>query len=48
VLVTHEDDIAQYASRVVVFRDGRLRTDTPVATPRDAEAILPTLAEEAA
>jgi putative ABC transport system ATP-binding protein len=48
VLVTHEDDIAQYASRVVVFRDGRLRADTPVASPRDAEAILPTLTEEAA
>jgi putative ABC transport system ATP-binding protein len=48
VLVTHEDDIAQYASRVVVFRDGRLRTDAAVATPRDAEAILPTLTEEAA
>jgi putative ABC transport system ATP-binding protein len=48
VLVTHEEDIAQYASRVVVFRDGRLRTDAAVATPRDAEAILPTLTEEEA
>jgi putative ABC transport system ATP-binding protein len=48
VLVTHEDDIAQYASRIVAFRDGRLRADTPVPTPRDAEAILPTLAEEVA
>jgi putative ABC transport system ATP-binding protein len=48
VLVTHEDDIAQYASRVVAFRDGKLRADTPVANPLDAEAILPTLAEEAA
>jgi putative ABC transport system ATP-binding protein len=48
VLVTHEEDIAQYASRVVVFRDGRLRTDAAVATPRDAEAILPTLTEEVA
>jgi len=27
VLVTHEPDIAQYASRVVVMRDGRIRTD---------------------
>jgi putative ABC transport system ATP-binding protein len=48
VLVTHEDDIAQYASRIVVFRDGRLRADTPVAAPTDAEAVLPTLAEEVA
>jgi len=48
VLVTHEEDIAQYASRIVAFRDGHLRSDTAVATPTDAEAVLPTLAEEAA
>jgi putative ABC transport system ATP-binding protein len=48
VLVTHEDDITQYASRIVAFRDGRLRSDTPVAAPRDAETVLPTLAEEVA
>ena len=48
VLVTHEDDIAKFASRIVVFRDGRLRSDTPVAAPADAEAVLPTLAEEVA
>jgi putative ABC transport system ATP-binding protein len=47
VLVTHEDDIARYASRVVVFRDGRLRSDTPVAAPVDAEAVLPSFVEEA-
>ncbi len=27
VLVTHEMDIAEYASRVVVFRDGKIETD---------------------
>jgi putative ABC transport system ATP-binding protein len=48
VLVTHEDDISQYASRIVAFRDGLLRTDTRVATPTDAEAVLPTLAQEVA
>jgi putative ABC transport system ATP-binding protein len=48
VLVTHEDDIAQYASRVVAFRDGKLRSDHAVATPLDAEAILPTLSQEEA
>ena len=47
VLVTHEEDIARYASRVVVFRDGRLRSDTPVNTPVDAEAVLPGFLEEA-
>jgi putative ABC transport system ATP-binding protein len=48
VLVTHEDDIAQYASRIVVFRDGHLRSDAPVAAPSDAETVLATLNEEVA
>ena len=48
VLVTHEDDIAKYATRIVAFRDGRLRADTPVATPTDAEAALSSLPQEAA
>ena len=30
VLVTHEPDIARYAKRVVVFRDGRIRRDEAV------------------
>jgi glutamate/aspartate transport system ATP-binding protein len=46
VLVTHEEDIARYASRVITFRDGRVRADAPVAAPTDAEIVLPTLAEE--
>ncbi len=37
VLVTHEPDIASYASRQVVFRDGRLQRDEPNLTPRSAE-----------
>jgi putative ABC transport system ATP-binding protein len=49
VLVTHEDDIARYASRVVTFRDGRIREDRRVAEPQNAEALLASLpAEEAA
>jgi putative ABC transport system ATP-binding protein len=47
VLVTHENDIARYASRILTFRDGRLRADTPVAVPADAEADLGVLAQEA-
>src|SRR6266700_2484835 len=46
VLVTHEHDIAQYAKRVLVFRDGRIRKDDPVLhRPRAAEVLktLPTL-----
>jgi putative ABC transport system ATP-binding protein len=40
VLVTHEADIAEYADRVVVFKDGRLRKDYQVASPRDAASEL--------
>ena len=34
VLVTHEADIAQFARRVLRFRDGRLIADEPVPSPR--------------
>ena len=37
VLVTHEPDIAEYATRIVAFRDGRVRSDQPVLTRRRAE-----------
>ena len=40
VLVTHEQDIAQYTKRNVVFRDGKILSDTPVASPRNAALEL--------
>jgi putative ABC transport system ATP-binding protein len=46
VLVTHEHDIAQFANRVLVFRDGKIRKDDRVINrPRAAEVLkaLPTL-----
>ena len=46
VMVTHEHDIAQFAKRVLVFRDGKIRKDEPVLNrPRAAEVLksLPTL-----
>jgi putative ABC transport system ATP-binding protein len=49
VLVTHEPDIAQFAKRIVVFRDGKIRTDNPVKNrPRAAEVLksLPAIDEE--
>jgi putative ABC transport system ATP-binding protein len=49
VLVTHEADIAAYADRIVVFKDGRIQKDYPVAAPRDAAEEmrnLPALEEE--
>jgi putative ABC transport system ATP-binding protein len=43
LLVTHEPDISRFARRIVVFRDGRVRSDLAVATPASAAQILSTL-----
>jgi len=43
VLVTHEHDIAQYAKRVLVFRDGTIRKDDAVASRPSANEVLKTL-----
>ena len=48
VLVTHEPDIAHFAKRTVVFRDGKIRHDDPVKRrPRAAEVLrtMPTVDE---
>jgi putative ABC transport system ATP-binding protein len=45
VLVTHEPDIAEYASRVVVFKDGRIKSDYKVDSPRDASEEIRHLPE---
>ena len=47
VLVTHETDIAEYATRIVTFRDGRIRSDEPVQRRRTAVAELERLGREA-
>ena len=40
VLVTHEHDISQFAKRVIVFRDGKIRKDDAVPNrPIAAEAL---------
>jgi putative ABC transport system ATP-binding protein len=43
LLVTHEHDIAEYARRVIIFRDGKIRSDEPVLHQRDAAEELKTL-----
>ena len=43
VLVTHELDIAQYAQRVVVFKDGKIKTDYQIEDQRDAAEELKNL-----
>jgi len=49
VLVTHEPDIAHFAKRTIVFRDGKIRHDEPVKErPRAAEILkaMPATDEE--
>src|SRR3984893_13129844 len=49
VLVTHEPDIAQYAQRVVVFKDGKIKKDYQIDAQRDAAEELknlPTVEED--
>jgi putative ABC transport system ATP-binding protein len=43
ILVTHEPDIAEYADRVVVFKDGKIKQDYRVNNPRDAAEELKAL-----
>jgi putative ABC transport system ATP-binding protein len=36
ILVTHENDISQYAERIISFRDGRIRSDVSNPNPKNA------------
>ena len=42
-LVTHEPDIAQYARRTIVFKDGRIKNDYLIKDPRSAREELESL-----
>jgi putative ABC transport system ATP-binding protein len=44
ILVTHEPDVAAYASRTILFRDGRILKDERGTRPRDATVELAALA----
>jgi putative ABC transport system ATP-binding protein len=43
VLVTHEPDIAHFAKRVIVFRDGKIRKDEQVVNRPRAGDVLKTM-----
>jgi len=43
VLVTHEPDIARFAKREVVFRDGQIKRDEKISRPQIASEVLKTL-----
>jgi putative ABC transport system ATP-binding protein len=47
LLITHEPDIAEYATRVISFRDGHIVADQAVKRRRLADNELKTLPEEA-
>jgi len=43
ILVTHEPDIAQFAKREIVFRDGQIKRDDVVEAPHVAGEVLKTM-----
>ena len=43
LLITHEHDIAEYATRIIAFKDGRIVANQPVANRRNAETELASL-----
>ena len=43
ILVTHEPDIARFAKREIVFRDGQIRRDDVVQVPHLASEVLKTM-----
>jgi putative ABC transport system ATP-binding protein len=47
IIVTHEPDVAQYAQRIIQFRDGRIRHDFAVENRKDATEVLKQLPLEA-
>lgn len=46
VLVTHEEDVARHARRIIRFKDGHVLSDQPVENPMDAREALKNLPVE--
>ena len=47
IMVTHEQDIAEYAKRVIMFRDGKIPKDYAVENRRDPNQVLADMPIEA-
>jgi putative ABC transport system ATP-binding protein len=47
LVITHEQDIAEYGTRIIACRDGLIVSDRPVAHRRTAETELEALPQEA-
>ena len=45
ILVTHEPDIAQFAKRHIIFRDGKIKSDRANAAPKLAAEVIRELPE---
>ena len=45
IMVTHEDDIALYAHRIIRLRDGLIESDTINPNPKRAPKLAPQIAE---
>ena len=45
VLVTHEHDIAQFARRSIIFRDGKVKKDERLSNRQQAREVLKTMPE---
>jgi putative ABC transport system ATP-binding protein len=43
LLITHEHDIAEYGTRIIAFRDGRVQRDEPIVNRRMAKDELASL-----
>jgi energy-coupling factor transporter ATP-binding protein EcfA2 len=46
LLITHEQDIAEYGTRIIAFRDGRIVSDKPNAVRRVAADELAALPDD--
>lgn len=45
-MITHDREVAEYADRVLVLRDGQIGEDRKVESPRNADAELEALGDE--
>jgi len=46
IMVTHDQNVAEHASRILLLKDGVIAGDRAVTDPRDAEAELAALSKE--
>ncbi len=46
VLITHDQNLAEHSRRIIRIVDGRITSDTPVETPKNAADELSKLPEE--